>query len=177
MIGCSFAMGWNCSAHFISQWAGIDPPIFHFAMDHHAIIADKDSPLIAASDFIAALRASTKCKSHLIALNPVGMLCIDQPIAPKLPPHLPSNLRSPFHLQSCRGRRSSQRLRRHHHRSCTSRRGGSRGVPLLRIWSRRRCWPRSRHTPSPGPGSWRSKDVKGNVLGDKRICRWKSKEI
>ncbi len=27
---------------------------FHFAMDHHAIIADMDHPFIATSDFIAA---------------------------------------------------------------------------------------------------------------------------
>ena len=31
------------------------------------------------------------------------------------------------------------------------RRGGSRGVPLLRARSRRRCWPRSSHAQSPGP--------------------------
>jgi hypothetical protein len=90
-----FTMGWNCSAHFISQWAGIDQPIFHFAVDHHAIIADMDHSFIAASDFIAASRASPKCKSLLITLNPVGMLCLDQPIAPNLPPLLLSNICSP----------------------------------------------------------------------------------
>ena len=84
-------MGWNCSAHFISQWAGIDPPIFHFAMDQHAILAsaDMDRPFVAASDFIAAPRASPKCKSILITLNLVEMLCFNEPIAHNLPPLLP----------------------------------------------------------------------------------------
>ena len=79
-------MGWNCSAYFISEWAGIHPPIFHFAMDQHAIIADMDRPFIAAYDFIAASRASPKCKSLLITLNQVGMLCLNKPVAPNLPP-------------------------------------------------------------------------------------------
>ncbi len=57
-------------------------------MDQHAIIADLDCPFIAASDLIAASRASAKCKSLLITLNPVGILsgCFDQPIAPS--PHI-----------------------------------------------------------------------------------------
>ena len=83
-----FAMGWNCAAHFISQWAGIDPPMFHFAMDHHAFM---DSLFIAASDFIAASRASPKCNSLLITLNQVGMLCFNEPIALNLPPFFPSH--------------------------------------------------------------------------------------
>ena len=58
-------------------------------MDQHAIIADMDRPLVAASDFIAASRASSKCKSLLITLNLVGMLCFNEPIAPNLPPLLP----------------------------------------------------------------------------------------
>ena len=50
-----------------------------------------ESPFIAASDFIAASRASPKCKSLLITLNPVGMLCFNEPLAPNLPPLLPSH--------------------------------------------------------------------------------------
>ena len=79
-------MGWNCSAYFIVEWAGIHPPIFHFAMDQHAIIADMDRPFIAAYDFIAASRASPKCKSLLITLNQVGMLCLNKPVAHNLLP-------------------------------------------------------------------------------------------
>ncbi len=47
-------------------------------------------------------QVSSKCKSLLITLNPVGMLCVDQPMAPNLPPLLPSHLRSPFYWQSCK---------------------------------------------------------------------------
>jgi hypothetical protein len=147
-----FARAWNSSAHdsfrnglefirpcFISQWAGfirpcfisqlagIHPPMFHFAMDHHAIIADMDCPFIAASDFIAASRASLKCRSLLITLNPVGMLCFNEPIAPNLPPLLPSHLRYPFHWQSYIGRRSPDADAAAAGRRCTGRRGGSRG--------------------------------------------------
>ena len=68
------------------EWAGIHPPIFHFAMDQHAIIADMDRPFIAAYDFIAASRASPKCKSLLITLNQVGMLCLNKPVAHNLLP-------------------------------------------------------------------------------------------
>ena len=50
-----------------------------------------DRPFIAASDFIAASRASPKCKSLLITLNQVGMLCFNEPIAPNLPPFFPSH--------------------------------------------------------------------------------------
>jgi hypothetical protein len=66
-----------------SQWAeiGIAQPIFHFAIDLHAIIADMDRPFITASDYIATLLTSQKCKLLLIELNPVGMLWFDQPFA------------------------------------------------------------------------------------------------
>ncbi len=89
----------------------------------------------------------------LVTLNPVGTLCFNQPIAPNLTPLVPSLLCSPSNWQSCIGRRSSQRrrrCRRHRARRHTGHRGGRSGVPVLRARSRRRCWPRSRHAPSPG---------------------------
>jgi hypothetical protein len=99
----------------------------------------------------------------LVTLNPVGMLCFNQPIPPNLPPLVPSLLCSPSNWQSCIGRRSSRRrrrCRRHRARQHTGRRGGCNGVPVLRARSRRRCWPRSRQprrlaptcpaAPSPG---------------------------
>ena len=42
-----------------------------------------------------------------VTLNPVGMLFFNQPIAPNLPPLVPSLLCSPSNWQSCIGRRSS----------------------------------------------------------------------
>ena len=140
-------MGWNCSAYFIVEWAGIHPPIFHFAMDQHAIIADMDRPFIAAYDFFAASRASPKCKSLLITLNQVGMLCLNKPVAHNLPPLFlfpshplpwavfyrppkqptpPPPPPPPLH-----GPPRCQWQPRCH---CC-------GVPLLWARSRRRCWP------------------------------------
>jgi hypothetical protein len=61
----------------------------------------------------------------LVTLNPVGMLCFNQPIAPNLPPLVPSLLCSPSNWQSCIGRRSS-RCRQHRARLHTGRRGDRR---------------------------------------------------
>ncbi len=58
-------------------------------------------------------RSISKLLAALVTLNPVGMLCFNQPIAPNLPPLVPFLLCSPpSNWQSCIGRRSSRRRRR-----------------------------------------------------------------
>ena len=142
-------MGWNCSAYFIVEWAGIHPPIFHFAMDQHAIIADMDRPFIAAYDFIAASRASPKCKSLLITLNQVGMLCLNEPVAPNLPPlflfpsHPPLPL--PFPSPSMGSLLSAAEAADPAAAAAAAAARATAvpvgGLPLLWARSRRRCWP------------------------------------
>jgi hypothetical protein len=57
-------------------------------------------------------RSISKMVAALVTLNPIGMLCFTQPIAPNLPPLVPSLVRSPSHWQCCICRRSSRRRRR-----------------------------------------------------------------
>jgi hypothetical protein len=64
-------------------------------------------------------RSISKMLAALVTLNPVGMLCLNQPIAPNLPPLVPAYLSSPSHWQSCIGRRSSRCRRRCRCRRCT----------------------------------------------------------
>ncbi len=78
-------------------------------------------------------RSISKMLAALVTLNPVGMLCLNQPISPNIPPLVPSLLRSPSHWQSCIGRRSSRR--RHRRRRCCCRRcTPAHGPPWWPLW-------------------------------------------
>ncbi len=101
-------------------------------------------------------RSISKMLAALDTLNPVGMLCFNQPIAPNLPRLVPSLLRSlslimigslvlAVEAADAAAAAAAAAARRR-----TGRRGGRRGVPLLRARSCRHCWPRSRYAPSPG---------------------------
>jgi hypothetical protein len=84
----------------------------------------------------------------LVTLNPVGMLCFEQPIAPSLPPLVPFHLHSPSHWQSCIGRRStlgssrrSRRRRRRRRRRCTPAHGLQRWPPWRATTTGQESWP------------------------------------
>ncbi len=74
-------------------------------------------------------RSISKRLAAVVTLNPVGMLCFNQPIAPKLSPLVPSHFRSPFHWQSCTGCRSSRRSSSCRRRRCMPAHGPPRWLP------------------------------------------------
>ncbi len=83
---------------------------------------------------VCHLGSISKMLAVLVTLDPVGMLCFNQPIAPNLPPLVSSHLSSPSHSQSCIGSRSTLRSSRRRLR--------------LRLRLRLRC------TPAHSPQRW-----------------------
>jgi hypothetical protein len=77
-------MGWICSAHFISQWAGIAPPISQFAAE--AAATGATGAAVAAA---AAARAAGWQPWRATATGPETLQLLAQELSRDARPYLP----------------------------------------------------------------------------------------